>query len=146
MEATLIIVLGAVAPFLVAIISRVGWSSTTKQLVAWGIALLLGILWTVLTGGFGAGFTLESFIAAVPVIYALSQAVYEFLLKNVLGKLEAATDKSAVVIIPAPDTSENVIVTSNETIEVATKNHDINANVEVEAPLEVTTKDNEPRG
>lgn len=146
MEATLFILLGAAAPFLVAIISRVGWSSTTKQLVAWGIAIVLGIVWVVLTGGFGAGFTFESFVAAVPIIYALSQAVYEFMLKNVLGKLEAATDKSAVVISPAPGHPENVVVTSNETIQVATKDHHIDANVEVEAPLEVHTTDNEPRG
>lgn len=145
MEATLIIILGAIAPFLVAIINRVGWSATTKQLVAWGIALGLGILWTVLTGGIGA-FTLQSFVTAVPVIYALSQAVYEFLLKNVLGKLEAATDKSAVVVTPDPDNANNVVVTSNETIEVATKNAEADANVVVDAPIEIDTVDNEPRG
>lgn len=143
MEATLIIILGAVAPFLVALISRVGWSSTTKQLVAWGISIVLGILWIVLTGGF-ATFTFESFIAAVPVIYALSQAVYEFLLKNVLGKLEAATDKSAVVVTPA-ETPGNVVITSNETIEVA-KVSEADANVEVNAPVEIKTKTTEPRG
>lgn len=144
MEATLIIILGAVAPFLVAIISRVGWSSTTKQLVAWGIALLLGVLWIVLTGGFAAGFTFEAFVTSVPVIYALSQAVYEFLLKNVLGKLEAATDKSAVVVSPAADPN-SVIVTSNETIEVA-KVSDADANVVVDAPIEIKTTNTEPRG
>ena len=144
MEAALIIILGAVAPFLVAIISRVNWSSTTKQLVAWGVAIILAVVWLLLSGGL-AVLDFPSFVAAVPVIYALSQAVYEFLLKNVLGKLEAATDKSAVVVSPA-ETTGNVIVTSNETIEVATKHPEVNANVEVDTPLEIKTTDNEPRG
>lgn len=144
MEVTLVIILGALAPFLIAIINKVRWSSTTKQLVAWGTAIVLSVVWMAVTGGL-AILDVQSFVTAVPVIYGLSQAVYEFLLKNVLAKLEAATDKDSVVVSPS-ENPDNVIVTSNETIQVANVT-DSSANVEVESPIEITTTtDNEPRG
>lgn len=136
MEIALVIILGALAPFLIAIINKVKWSSTTKQLVAWATAIVLAVVWLLLSGGL-AVLDFASFVGAVPVIYALSQAVYEFLLKNVLSKLEAATDKDAIVVSPA-ENPNNVIVTSNETIEVA-RVSDENANVEVNSPIEIKT-------
>lgn len=143
MEVALIILLGAIAPFLIAIANKVKWSSTTKQLVAWGISIVLAVLWLFLSGGLSLVTDWQAFVGAVPVIYALSQAVYEFLLKNILSKLEAATDKSAIVVTPS-ELKDNVIVTSNDTIQVA-KVSDANANVEVDAPIEIRTHD-EPRG
>lgn len=138
MEVALVIILGAIAPFLIALINKVKWSSTTKQLVAWGTSIVLSVVWLLLSGGVSMIANWQAFVGAVPVIYALSQAVYEFLLKNVLSKLEAATDKSAVVVTPAENPA-NVIVTSNETIQVANVS-DANANVEVDAPIEIRTQ------
>lgn len=137
MEVALVIILGALAPFLIALVSKVKWSSTTKQLVSWGFAIVLAVVWLILTGGL-AVFSVESFLAAVPIIYALSQAVYAFFLKNVLSKIEAATDKDAVIVIPAEDPT-NVIVTSNETLQVATATG-VDGNVEVSAPIEIKTQ------
>lgn len=143
MELPLILILGLVAPFLIALLNRVGWSSKTKQLMAFGVAILLAVIWILMTGGI-AGFGFESIVAAVPAIYALSQLVYEFLFKNVISKLEAATDRNAVVVIPDVNAVNGVLVTSNETIKVSEVS-DAPANVPASAPIEVTTTP-EPRG
>lgn len=143
MELPLILALGLAAPFVVALFNRVGWSSKTKQLVTFGVAIVLSIVWILLTGGID-GFTVTSISAAVPAIYALSQIVYEFLFKNVISKLEVATDPNAVIIVPDVDVPDGVLVTSNETIKVA-ETSDAPANVPAQAPLEVSTVP-EPRG
>lgn len=147
MDATLLLLLGLVSPFLIAIINKVKWSSSTKQLVAFGVSIVLAVLWLAMTGGI-AGFGIQSLLAAVPAIYTISQAVYEFFVKSLASKLEAATDKSAVVVSPAPGEG-NVFVTSTETVQVA-KVSDAPANVVVDAPIEITTKNDpdlpEPRG
>jgi hypothetical protein len=147
MDATLLLLLGLIAPFAIALINKVKWSSSTKQLVAFGVSIVFAVLWLVVTGGI-AGYGIQSLLAAVPAIYTLSQAVYEFFVKNIASKLEAATDKSAVVISPAPG-ENNVFVTSNETIQVA-KVSDAPANVVVDSPIEITTNVDpetpEPRG
>lgn len=144
MEPTLLLILGLASPFLIALINKVGWSSTTKQLVAFGVSIVLAVLWLVLTGGI-AGFGVEQLLAAVPVVYALSQAMYEFFVKNITSKLEAATDKSAVVVIPAIDNADNLVVTSNDTVQVS-KVTDESANVEVDSPIEISKVNTEPRG
>lgn len=107
MELPLILVLGLVAPFIIALLNRVGWSSKTKQLVTFGVAIVLSLVWVVLTGGI-AGFGFESIAAAIPAIYALSQIVYEFLFKNVIAKLESATDPNSSVEIPEVPSSSGM--------------------------------------
>lgn len=142
MDITLVIVLGLLAPFITALFNKVGWTSKTKHLVAFGVSIGLGIIWLVLTGGL-ASFTFAGISAAVPAIYTISQAVYAFFVKNIASKLEAATDKDAVVITPSID-PDKVVVTSNDTIEVSNLTG-ADANVEVEAPVKVDTAP-EPRG
>lgn len=143
MDIPLILILGLASPFIIAMFNRVGWSSKTKQLMAFAVAIVLSIVWIIMTGGIG-GFTFASITAAVPAIYAMSQLVYEFLFKNVISKLEAATDRNAVVIIPDVDVPDGVIVTSNDTIKVS-ETTDAPANIPASAPVEVTTTP-EPRG
>lgn len=142
MELPLILILGLVAPFVVALLNKVKWSSKTKQLVTLAVSIVLAVVWFALTGGVD-GYGIESIVAAAPGIYALSQIVYQFFLKNVIAKLEAATDREAVVIIPDVDTS-GVIVTSNDTIKVS-ETTDLPANVPAESPVVVETAP-EPRG
>ena len=144
MDATLLILLGLLAPFVTAAFNRVRWSSKTKHLVAFGVSIFLAIVWLTLTGGFAA-FNVPAILAAVPAIYTISQAVYAFFVKNIASKFEAATDKSAVVISPS-DEPDKVIVTSNDTIEVSNE-LGTPANVETPAPVKVDTVTNpEPRG
>lgn len=143
MELPLILILGLAAPFVVALLNRVRWSSKTKQLVTFGVSILLALVWLLMTGGV-AGFGVESLVAAVPAIYALSQIVYEFFLKNVISKLEVATDPNAVIAIPDIDVANGVLVTSNETIKVSEVS-DAPANVPVSGPIMIETTP-EPRG
>jgi len=141
MDAALLIFLGLLAPFVTAALNRVRWTAKTKHLVAFGVSIALAIFWLVVTGGFAA-FNVPAIIAAMPAIYTISQAVYAFFVKNIASKLEAATDKSAVVVSPSsePDT---VIVTSNDTIKVSNETG-APANVETPTPIKVDTV--EPRG
>jgi hypothetical protein len=144
MDAALLIFLGLLAPFLTAALNRVGWTAKTKHLVAFGVSIVLAVFWLVVTGGF-AVFDVPAIIAAMPAIYTISQAVYAFFVKNIASKLEAATDKNAVVISPAEE-PDKVIVTSNDTIEVSNETG-APANVETSAPVRVdTVEENEPRG
>lgn len=141
MDAALLIFLGLLAPFLTALLNRVGWTSKTKHLVAFGVSIVLAVFWLAVTGGF-AVFDVPAIIAAMPAIYTISQAVYAFFVKNIASKLEAATDKNAVVISPAEE-ADKVVVTSNDTIEVSNETG-TPANVETSAPLKIDTV--EPRG
>lgn len=144
MDAALLIFLGLAAPFITAIFNRVGWTSKTKHLVAFGVSIVLAVFWLVVTGGF-AVFDVPAIIAAMPAIYTISQAVYTFFVKNIATKLEAATDKNAVVISPAEE-PDMVIVTSNDTIEVSNETG-APANVETSVPVKVDTVETpEPRG
>lgn len=144
MDAALLIFLGLLAPFVTAIFSRVRWSAKTKHLVAFGVSIVLAVFWLAVTGGF-ATFDVAAIIAAMPAIYTISQAVYAFFVKNIASKLEAATDKNAVVISPS-DEPDKVVVTSNETIEVSNE-LGTPANVETPAPVKIDTiETSEPRG
>lgn len=145
MDAALLIFLGLLAPFLTAALNRVGWTAKTKHLVAFGVSIVLAVFWLTVTGGF-AVFDVPAIIAAMPAIYTISQAVYAFFVKNIASKLEAATDKNAVVVSPAAGHPGNVFVTSNDTIEVSNETG-TPANVETTAPVKIdTVEHSEPRG
>lgn len=143
MELALIMLLGIAAPFGIALFNKVKWSSKTKQLVAFGFSIVLAFLWLFITGGLD-GFTgVESIAVVIPSIYALSQIVYEFIFKNVLSKLEAATHKDAVVVIPDLP-QDGLVVTSSETVKVSEVS-DASANVPVSEPILIETQET-PRG
>lgn len=144
MDAALLIFLSLLAPFLTAGLNRVRWSTKTKNLAAFGVSIVLAVFWLAVTGGFAA-FNVPAIIAAMPVIYTISQAVYAFFVKNIASKLEAATDKNAVVISPSEEI-DKVIVTSNDTIKVSNETGGP-VNVETPVPVQIDTVEKiEPRG
>lgn len=147
LELPIIVILGLAAPFGIALLNKVKWSSKTKQLVALGVSIAASVLWLVATGGIGGLSDPTSLAVAATSIYTLTQIVYSFIFKNVLSKLEAATDKEAVVVIPDIEVPGNLVVTSSETVKVSEVT-DSSANVTVDSPIEVaaTNDHREPRG
>ena len=103
------------SPFINAAINRVNWSPKTKSLVAWAVAIAIGVFYVFFTGGIGNFYQL--FIAA-PAIFGYSQAVYQFIVKNVATKFEALTTAGAVVVSPS-DEAGKVDVTSDATIDAS---------------------------
>lgn len=118
-----------ISPFINAWINRVNWSPKTKALVAWITAIVLGTAYVLFTGGIANIYQL--FIAA-PVIYGYTQAVYQFLVKNVATKFEAITTSGAVIVTPSANPAK-VDITSDETIKAT------GDSVTVTPPVQVTT-------
>lgn len=131
------ITLGAIAffilisPFINAGIQRVTWSPKTKSLVAWGVSIVLAVIFLLVTGGVSSLYNI--FIAA-PTIYGYQQAIYTFLVKNIATKFEAITTPGSVVVSPSQTTPGKVDITSDATINSASGN-----SVEAEPPVSVTT-------
>jgi hypothetical protein len=117
-----------ISPFINAWINRVNWSPKTKALVAWVTAIVFGTVYVLFTGGIANIYQL--FIAA-PVIYGYTQAVYQFLVKNIATKFEAITSKDSVVITPSAEAGK-VDVTSDASIK------ETGDNVAVTPPVQVT--------
>ena len=115
-------------PFINAGINRVNWTPKQKSLVAWGTSILLGTAFVFFTGGFG---NLYQLFIAVPAIYGYSQAVYQFLVKNIATKFEAITTKDSAVVAPADPGTVNIV--TDETIKAETDN------IPVPTPVQITT-------
>lgn len=131
-----------VSPFINAWINKVNWSPKTKSLVAWGVAIAIGVFYVLMTGGIGNIYQL--FIAA-PAIYGYSQAVYTFLVKNIATKFEAITTSGALVVAPSAETGK-VDITSDTTIKVTGDNITVDPPVQVApaeaAPIEIHKEEN----
>lgn len=117
-----------ISPFINAWVNQVNWSPKTKALVAWITAIILGTAYVLFTGGI-ANIT-QLFIAA-PVIYGYTQAVYQFLVKNIATKFEAITSKDSIVVTPSAEAGK-VDVTSDASIK------ETGDNVTVTPPVQVT--------
>jgi hypothetical protein len=116
------------SPFINAWINKVNWSPKTKSLVAWGVAIVIGTVYVLLTAGIG---NISQLFIAAPAIYGYSQAVYQFLVKNIATKFEAITTPGAIVV-SASEESGKVDITSDATIKAT------GDNVTVEPPVQVT--------
>lgn len=124
-----IIVFTILKPFLDAWIIRSNWTPKQKTLVTWATSILLGTAFVVATGGWGA---LQNVLVAIPAIYGYSQAIYQFLVKNLATKFEALTTGNSAVITPA-EPAGTVTITSDETIKAETNT------VPVETPVQINT-------
>ena len=116
-------------PFLDAWIIRSNWSSKKKSLVAWATSIILGTSFVFVTGGLGS---IQQVLVAIPAVYGYSQAIYQFLVKNLATKFEAITSKDSAVVAPA-EIPGTVTITTNETIKAETDT------VPVETPVQITT-------
>ena len=126
---TLGLLLTAGLPFVNAWIQNVTWTPVQKNLVALSTSAVFAIIYLFLTGGLD----LSNVPVAIAAIYGLSQAIYQFIVKNVATKFEAITTKGAIVVSPS-DTAGKVDITSDATI-----NDDINSSsIQADPPVEIT--------
>lgn len=127
-----------VSPFINAWINRINWSPKTKSLVAWGVAIAIATFYVLMTGGVGNIYQL--FIAA-PAIYGYSNAVYQFILKNVATKFEAITTSGALAVSPSSEPGK-VEVTSDATIKETGGSKTVDPPVQVTPAIEITKEPN----
>lgn len=123
------IIFTILSPFINAWINKIDWSPKTKSLVAWATAIVLGTLFTILTGGLS---NISQALIAIPAIYGYSQAIYQFLVKNIATKFEALTTKGSAVVAPTDDPG-TVTITSDATIAAETDS------TPVPTPVQITT-------
>lgn len=93
--AALALLVAAVAPFVVAIITRPQWSADVKRYVAGGVCVVLGLVAAVGTGAIDGipdswqAWTVRIVVAA-GIVVSLGQGFYQ-VFKPLVDKLEAAT-------------------------------------------------------
>ncbi len=126
-----------VSPFINAYINKVNWSAKTKSLVAWGVAIAIGVFYVLMTGGIA---NLYQLFVAAPAIYGYSQAVYTFLVKNIATKFEAITATGALVVAPSAE-SGKVDITSDATIKATGDSITVDPPVQVTPAVEITKED-----
>lgn len=126
---TLGLLLTAGLPFVNAWIQSVTWTPVQKNLVALATSTIFAIVYLFLTGGLD----LTNLPVAIAAIYGLSQAIYQFIVKNVATKFEAITTKGAIVVSPS-DEAGKVEITTDATI-----NDDTNgSSIQADPPVEIT--------
>lgn len=84
------LVTGALAPLLIAVINRPGWSSGRKQLVAIVASVILAVIVELVTGGFGAA---TDTATKITIVVGLASLAYSALWKpaGVTATIEKAT-------------------------------------------------------
>lgn len=94
----LALVLTVVSPLISAWFTKQTMSSTTKNLIALGVSIVIAVGWVVLNGGFSAG----EVAVAMATVYGVQQLVYNQLLKDTAKTIEAhngvGKDESEVII------------------------------------------------
>lgn len=128
---TLGLLLTAVLPFINAGVQKVTWTPVQKNLVALATSALFAIAYLFFTGGLD----LSNLPVAIAAIYGLSQAIYQFLVKNIATKFEAITTRGSVIVTPS-DEQGKVEITTDQTIE-----DNINgSSVKADPPVQVSTE------
>lgn len=87
------LIVGAVTPFLVAVINQPGWSALVRRAVAVGVALILGVVTVAVQGGL----SLSGGLVTVAAVLGASQAAYALVWKptGVTSAVESATTRKA---------------------------------------------------
>lgn len=106
-------VFAILSPFINAAIQRVTWTPMQKSLLAWGVSAVLAVAFLFFTGGLG---NLTQILIAIPTIYGIQQAIYQFLVKNIATKFEVITSPGATAIAPVGD--DKVAIASDAKVEV----------------------------
>ena len=131
------IIAGAVAvfillsPFINAGIQNVTWTPKQKALLAWGVSIVLALIFLFVTGGVSA---LTNIFIAAPTVYGYQQAIYTFLIKNIATKFEAITTPGSIVVSPSSVTPGTVDITSD-----VTQANPTGHQLEVDPPVAVVT-------
>jgi hypothetical protein len=125
---TLGLLLTAGLPFVNAWIQQVTWTPVQKNLVALATSAIFAILYLFFTGGLD----LSNVPVAIAAIYGLSQAIYQFIVKNVATKFEAITTKGSIVVSPS-DTAGKVEITTDASIDAVNT-----SSIQADPPVEIT--------
>jgi len=125
----LTLVLTFFSPFLSAYIQKVDWSPKTKTLLAMVLSLVIAVLYLFMTNGIADWSQLG---IAIPAVYGLQQAVYNFFLKNIATKFEAITEFGSLIVTPSA-TPDKVNITSDATIK------ETGDNITVDSPVQIVT-------
>lgn len=125
----LTLVLTFFSPFISAYIQNVDWSPRTKTLLAMVLSLLIAVLYLLMTNGISDWSQIG---IAIPAVYGLQQAVYNFFLKNIATKFEAITEFGSLVISPSQEV-DKVNITSDATIK------ETGASISVDTPVQIVT-------
>lgn len=106
---TLMVVLSAVSPVLVSYLTKSSWSSKTKQAVALLVTVVIAAIvafvpalggTAVIVLGSGVGAFAESLVAAVGVIFAIQQVVFNFVFKDTEFATTILEDKGVTDTLP----------------------------------------------
>ena len=73
------LIIGAVLPFLIAVVNRPKWSGTVRQIVAVAISLAVGLVTVVVQGA--ADFTLQGALVTLAAVVGAAQATYALVWK-----------------------------------------------------------------
>jgi hypothetical protein len=126
---TLGILLTYFLPFINAAIQKSTWTPVQKNLLALATSAVFAIVYLFLTGGLD----LSNVPVAIAAVYGLSQAIYQFIVKNVATKFEAITTKGSVVVAPSEDEPGKVNITTDASIAASTDP------IAVDPPVSLTT-------
>lgn len=104
------LIVGAVTPFLIAVINNPRYSNQLRQVIAVGVSLLVGIM-TVIVGGFVLDWTLSlpNILFIISAVVGAAQAFYSLVWKptGTAARVEAATSKDTeLVAVPVNQATE----------------------------------------
>lgn len=104
------------SPILAAIANQSKWDSKVKNAVAFGIALVIAVLYLVFTGAIADWSDIPTVVLAV---YGLQQLVYKQFLTELSKRVEAVTSvKSGEKVVVSPDVPNEVQETGDEGAQV----------------------------
>lgn len=138
----LTLVLTFISPFISAYVQNVDWSPKTKTLLAMILSLLIAILYLWMTNGIADWSQLG---IAIPAIFGIQQAIYNFFLKNIATKFEAVTNFGSLVVTPSVEPGK-VDITNDETIKETGDKVSVDAPVQITDPPEVLVQDTPAKG
>jgi hypothetical protein len=85
------LLLGVVAPLLTSAVNQPAWSKPVRQVVAIGVAVVLGVVGCLADGSIGEGMTVLQVVAVVAVA---SHLAYKTVLSKVAPAVETATSRN----------------------------------------------------
>jgi hypothetical protein len=137
----LLALITVVSPIFTAVAVQSKWDTKTKNAVAFGVALVIAVVYLVLTGGITDWGDITT---AVLSVYGLQQLVYMQLLREISKKVEAATSvKSGEAIVVEEDKPNVTVETGEAEGQVVVVDPDV---PDVPAQVNDGRADTEPRG
>lgn len=122
-----------ISPFIVSFFNKVQWSPEIKNAVAFGVALVIAVVYLITAGGITDW---TNIAIVIPAVYGLQQLVYKHLLKTLAKKVESATTKGSAVVVPK-NSKSGITVTSPDTVVLSDDDDSV---VQSPGPVHIDTK------